>query len=81
MANIGSRPPLLKGCPKEIEHLMTNCWSNFVENRPSMRMVVEKMRQICSFFPKPTEPLLYKYADNVCSMSMKCSTQIHSFLR
>lgn len=65
MIGVGSRPPLLKGCPKEIENLMTTCWSKTVENRPSMRTVVERMRRICSFFPDATEPLAYKYADNV----------------
>lgn len=63
----GCRPPLLKGCPAEIENLMTTCWSKSVENRPSMRTVVETMRQICSVFPDTIEPLVYKYADNVCN--------------
>ncbi|XP_062536859.1 mitogen-activated protein kinase kinase kinase 7 [Armigeres subalbatus] len=55
----GSRPPLIDGCPKPIEHLMISCWNQEPGNRPSMQHVVEQMNQLCKFFPGEHEPIVY----------------------
>lgn len=47
----GRRPPLIEGCPKPIEILMTSCWDKLPANRPPMKDVVEIMQYLCKFFP------------------------------
>lgn len=61
----GDRPPLIEGCPKPIEDLMTNCWDPCPEKRPSMEHVVEIMRTLCEFFPNADEPLDYSKLEDV----------------
>lgn len=62
----GDRPPLIEGCPKPIEDLMTGCWDPCPEKRPSMEHVVEIMRILCEFFPNADEPLDYTKLEDVC---------------
>jgi mitogen-activated protein kinase kinase kinase 7 len=47
----GQRPPLIRGCPKTIETLMTKCWAKDPDERPSMKQIeqhVEHIFQYCS---------------------------------
>ncbi|XP_065087059.1 mitogen-activated protein kinase kinase kinase 7 isoform X2 [Ochlerotatus camptorhynchus] len=60
----GSRPPLIEGCPKPLEELMINCWTQNPANRPSMQEVVDKMNQLCKFFPGEFEPIVYPNEDD-----------------
>lgn len=62
--HLGQRPPLIIGCPKPIENLMTSCWDPSPEKRPSMKDVVEEMQILCEFFPN-VEPLNLDLLDDV----------------
>lgn len=66
----GDRPPLIEGCPKPIEDLMTSCWDPSPEKRPSMEYVVEIMRTLCQFFSNADEPLDYNKIDVVSILEM-----------
>lgn len=66
----GNRPPLIEGCPKPIEDLMTSCWSKNAAERPSMDYVVEIMTELCKLFPGGHEPLDYSVAQKVCLYSI-----------
>lgn len=54
----GNRPPLLEGCPKPIEDLMTSCWVESLTERPSMDYVVKVMNVLCRYFPGADEPII-----------------------
>lgn len=56
---LGNRPPLLEGCPKPIETLITTCWDPSPPNRPSMEDVVKVMKALCELFPGADQPLEY----------------------
>jgi len=43
------RPPLLRDCPKVIEDLMTKCWAEKPEERPSMKEVELKVEHIFKY--------------------------------
>lgn len=53
----GHRPPLLEGCPKTIERLMTTCWDQSPSKRPSMAEVVEMLTVLDTFLEEPDFPL------------------------
>lgn len=55
----GTRPPLIQGCPKPVEDLMTRCWSKVPSNRPSMDEVVQAVQELMPFFPNPLTPLVF----------------------
>ncbi|XP_054010548.1 mitogen-activated protein kinase kinase kinase 7-like [Hylaeus anthracinus] len=57
--HVGQRPPLIEGCPKPIEDLMTRCWHKSPEERPSMDEVVETMTILSQFFGDHLEPVEY----------------------
>ncbi|XP_078038049.1 mitogen-activated protein kinase kinase kinase 7 [Augochlora pura] len=57
--HMGQRPPLIEGCPKPIEDLMTRCWHKSPEERPSMDTVVEIMTTLSQFFSGHLEPVEY----------------------
>lgn len=57
--HLGQRPPLLKGCPKPIEDLMTSCWSKDPRVRPSMRAVKDRMEDLLTLFTGYDLPLTY----------------------
>lgn len=59
----GTRPPLVKNCPKPIEILMTRCWSANPFERPSMAEVVRIMTHLSQFFSGAEEPLHYAITD------------------
>ncbi|EZA49357.1 mitogen-activated protein kinase kinase kinase 7 [Ooceraea biroi] len=57
--HIGQRPPLIEGCPKPIEDLITRCWQKAPEERPSMDEVVRIMTELSEFFSPHLEPVEY----------------------
>ncbi|XP_034192855.1 mitogen-activated protein kinase kinase kinase 7 [Osmia lignaria lignaria] len=57
--HVGQRPPLIEGCPKPIEDLLTRCWHKSPEERPSMDKVVEIMTILSQFFSGHLEPVEY----------------------
>lgn len=59
----GERPPLIKDCPLPIQKLMTSCWAQAPDKRPSMKNVVQVMNDLISGFPGADEPLEYEFAD------------------
>ncbi|XP_029170810.1 mitogen-activated protein kinase kinase kinase 7-like [Nylanderia fulva] len=66
--HVGQRPPLIEGCPKPLENLMTRCWQKIPEARPSMDEVVRIMTKLSEFFSHHLEPIEYSLsseADNI----------------
>lgn len=59
----GNRPPLIAGCPRPIEELMTSCWARNPSDRPNMDYVVEVMSELCKFFPGGDVPLDYSVVE------------------
>lgn len=57
--HVGQRPPLIEGCPKPIEDLMTSCWKKLPVQRPSMDEVVRIMNKLSEFFSPHLEPIEY----------------------
>lgn len=55
----GTRPPLVKDCPKPIEDLMVSCWAENPSERPPMDLVVEVMHDLCKLHPGGDDPLDY----------------------
>ncbi|KAK0166021.1 hypothetical protein PV328_004480 [Microctonus aethiopoides] len=55
----GQRPPLIEGCPKPIENLITRCWTKIPEERPAMNEIVRVMTHLSDFFSEHLEPLEY----------------------
>ncbi|XP_069699791.1 mitogen-activated protein kinase kinase kinase 7-like isoform X2 [Periplaneta americana] len=55
----GERPPLINGCPKPLEQLMTSCWDKNPANRPPMEEVVRIMSLLFPFFSGYDEPVQY----------------------
>nr|XP_039261083.1 mitogen-activated protein kinase kinase kinase 7-like isoform X1 [Styela clava] len=61
----GTRPPLIQGCPKPIEELMTRCWSKNPSSRPSMNDVVYAMTELMPYFRGSDVPLVFpQYSDS-----------------
>lgn len=63
----GTRPPLIQGCPKPLESLMTRCWDKNPSLRPSMLEVEVKLRKLSIFFHGAGEPITFApshYYDN-----------------
>ncbi|XP_046991443.1 mitogen-activated protein kinase kinase kinase 7-like [Schistocerca americana] len=63
----GERPPLIEGCPRPIESLMTRCWDKNPANRPSMDEVVHIMNALFPFFTGYDEPVQYSSGDEESS--------------
>ncbi|KAL6267587.1 hypothetical protein P5V15_000661 [Pogonomyrmex californicus] len=62
--HVGQRPPLIEGCPKPIEDLMTRCWRKAPEERPSMDEVVRIMTELSEFFKRHLEPVEYSLSSD-----------------
>ncbi|XP_068081356.1 mitogen-activated protein kinase kinase kinase 7 [Anabrus simplex] len=60
----GERPPLIQGCPRLIENLMTRCWDKNPVNRPTMEEVVHVMSRLFPFFSGYDEPVQYSTQDS-----------------
>lgn len=60
----GQRPPLIEGCPKALENLMTRCWSKDPQKRPSMSEIEERLEQLFQFFGNGAdEPIINSSSD------------------
>ncbi|XP_015922325.1 mitogen-activated protein kinase kinase kinase 7 [Parasteatoda tepidariorum] len=55
----GKRPPLIKGCPKPIESLMTRCWDKDAVTRPSMTQVQNELAKIFQFMEGADKPITF----------------------
>ncbi|XP_046466497.1 mitogen-activated protein kinase kinase kinase 7 isoform X2 [Neodiprion pinetum] len=84
--HIGQRPPLMDGCPKPIEDLMTRCWKKVPEERPSMDEVVQIMTTLSEFFNGQLDPVEYSLssemdeedgADDTLDMPSTLNSQIN----
>ncbi|KAG8039543.1 hypothetical protein G9C98_008186 [Cotesia typhae] len=62
--HVGQRPPLIEGCPKPIEDLITRCWSKRPEERPSMDEIVRVMTCLASFVSGHLEPVEYSMSED-----------------
>ncbi|PSN51419.1 Mitogen-activated protein kinase kinase kinase 7 [Blattella germanica] len=76
----GDRPPLINGCPKPIEQLMTRCWDKDPANRPSMDEVVQIMSVIFPFFDGHDEPVQYSIDDGSVGSSPGEENNLEIFL-
>ncbi|XP_067123382.1 mitogen-activated protein kinase kinase kinase 7-like isoform X2 [Centruroides vittatus] len=62
--HIGQRPPLIEGCPKPLEELMTRCWSKDPMKRPSMLEIEEQLEELFQFFKNGAdEPIINSSPD------------------
>ncbi|XP_065363924.1 mitogen-activated protein kinase kinase kinase 7 [Calliphora vicina] len=57
----GERPPPIQNLPEPIKHLMTSCWADKPDLRPSMQHVVDAMNILVQAFPGADEPLEYEF--------------------
>lgn len=46
----GTRPCLLRNCPKILEDLMVRCWDKDADKRPQMKKVEEIMQKLFDFY-------------------------------
>nr|XP_031831452.1 mitogen-activated protein kinase kinase kinase 7-like isoform X1 [Nomia melanderi] len=90
--HVGQRPPLIEGCPKPIEDLMTRCWHKSPKERPSMDVVVEIMTTLSQFFSGHLEPVEYSASieleevndnhvlkDNTLDMTSTLDSQVNGY--
>ncbi|XP_044002104.1 mitogen-activated protein kinase kinase kinase 7-like [Aphidius gifuensis] len=61
----GQRPPLIEGCPKPIEYLITRCWAKEPEQRPSMNEIVRIMINLSELFNCDLEPVEYTPSSSI----------------
>lgn len=56
----GQRPPLLQSCPQPLEELITMCWEQEPDNRPSMSQVEKRLKQMTDLIMdgKEVEPIV-----------------------
>ncbi|VVC29897.1 Protein kinase domain,Protein kinase-like domain,Protein kinase, ATP binding site,Serine- [Cinara cedri] len=55
----GTRPPMFEHCPHPFQKLITECWDQNPNVRPSMDHVVEVMRILIQFCSGHDQPLIY----------------------
>ncbi|GBM20744.1 Mitogen-activated protein kinase kinase kinase 7 [Araneus ventricosus] len=55
----GKRPPLIAGCPKLLENLMTRCWSKNPAVRPSMMTIQAELSKVFRFMKGADKPLTF----------------------
>lgn len=53
----GRRPPRIQNCPKPVEEIMTRCWDQDPNMRPSMDYVVSYMSKLIDFFGNYDSPI------------------------
>nr|CAD7454527.1 unnamed protein product [Timema tahoe] len=64
----GTRPPLIAGCPRPLERLMTSCWNKNPACRPSMDEVVHIMSSLLPLFSGHEDPVQYSSSDSASSL-------------
>nr|CAD7585881.1 unnamed protein product [Timema genevievae] len=64
----GTRPPLIAGCPRPLERLMTSCWNKNPACRPSMDEVVHIMSSLLPLFSGHEDPVQYSSNDSASSL-------------
>ncbi|GIY94757.1 mitogen-activated protein kinase kinase kinase 7 [Caerostris extrusa] len=55
----GKRPPLISGCPKPLENLMTRCWSKSPSVRPSMMTIQAELSNLFQFMKGADKPITF----------------------
>ncbi|CAL1279894.1 unnamed protein product [Larinioides sclopetarius] len=55
----GRRPLLIAGCPKFLENLMTRCWSQNPDVRPSMSTIQAELSKVFRFMKGDDKPLTF----------------------
>lgn len=55
----GKRPPLIAGCPKPLENLMTRCWSKSPTVRPSMMTIQAELSKLFQFMKGADKPITF----------------------
>ena len=68
--HLGDRPPLMPNLPNPIRDLMTSCWADEPEKRPSMQYVVDVMNNLVEQFPGADEPLEYEFVNQQVTSNM-----------
>lgn len=63
----GERPPPIPNLPEPIKFLMTSCWADKPDLRPSMQHVVAMMNFLVQAFPGAEEPLEYEFVNQQVS--------------
>ncbi|XP_035224894.1 mitogen-activated protein kinase kinase kinase 7-like [Stegodyphus dumicola] len=53
----GKRPPLIQGCPKPLESLMTRCWAKNAKDRPDMIDVQSELSEIFKYMKGADQPI------------------------
>lgn len=61
----GRRPPLIQGCPKHIESLLTRCWSKSSAARPSMTTIQRELSDIMKYMKGADQPILFSQKTDV----------------
>lgn len=59
-----ARPAPLQNCPKRIEDLITKCWAQIPEERPTMEEVALEMNELCKLFPGDLNPVYVDTHEN-----------------
>lgn len=55
----GKRPPLIQGCPRPLEYLMTRCWAKNPAVRPSMSLVQSELSNITKYMDGGDQPIIF----------------------
>eukprot|EP00731_Ephydatia_muelleri_P032142 Em0023g649a len=56
----GGRPVTIRGLPKLLEEIMTKCWAETPNDRPSTAVLKRKLDTLCEMYYKKMEPLSKK---------------------
>ncbi|KAF8774789.1 Mitogen-activated protein kinase kinase kinase like protein [Argiope bruennichi] len=69
----GKRPPLIAGCPKLLENLMTRCWSKNPAVRPSMMTIQAELSKVFQFMKGADKPLTFAPQHDVDDETLETS--------
>ncbi|XP_050524364.1 mitogen-activated protein kinase kinase kinase 7-like isoform X2 [Daktulosphaira vitifoliae] len=84
----GTRPPIFEQCPRPFQELITTCWDQNPNIRPSIDHVVEVMRILITFCSGFDQPLIYpndcytfsSEYENECSSEDSCTDIPDSYI-